>query len=83
MNMNWVWPAWLTVIVLSFAGFESYAIVSNKSTLSRFVWDLTAAWPPTPYVVGFIVGFLTCHFWWGGIVSFAPVVQGVRGYFNG
>jgi hypothetical protein len=81
--MNYVWTGWLALIVLTFAGLETYALMSNKPTLSRFVWTLSTAWPPFPWIAGFITGFLVCHFWWGGIVSFAPVVKSVGGWFNG
>lgn len=73
MSMHMIWPAWIASIALSFVGFETYALTTGKATLSRFVWELTAAWPPLPFVVGFLMGFLVCHFWWGGSVSFAPI----------
>ncbi len=69
----WVWVVWIVLIVGSFAGLEGYALTHDSPTLSRFVWELSAAWPPLPFVCGFIAGFLACHFWWGGIVSFKPV----------
>jgi len=80
MNMMWVWPAWIVAIVLSFAGFETYALMTGRQTLSRFVWELSAAWAPFPWFAGFIVGFLVCHFWWGGAVSFAPVAREIGKY---
>lgn len=74
MKKTWaaVWTVWLLLIVVSFAGFEGYALATNGTTLSRYVWELSAAWPPLPFFAGFLAGFLACHFWWGGIVSFAP-----------
>ena len=72
--MTIYWTAWLFVFLpLSFGAAEAYALWKNKPTLSRYVWTLSKAWPPFPWFAGFIVGFLTCHLWWGGIVSFAPV----------
>jgi H+/Cl- antiporter ClcA len=71
--MNWVWALWLLAIAVSFAAFEGYALATGRKTLSRWTWDLSKAWPPYPCFVGLIVGFLACHFWWGGIVCFAPV----------
>jgi hypothetical protein len=73
MNMTIIWAAWLVVIAVSFAGFEGYALMTGRKTLSRWTWEISKAWPPYPFVCGFLVGFLACHFWWGGIVSFAPV----------
>jgi len=64
--MDWVWVAWIAVIGLSFAAFEGYALATNKTTLSRFVWDLSKSWPPFPWVVGVLVGFLAAHFFWPG-----------------
>ena len=68
-----VWWLWLIVIGLSFAAFEWYAMAHNKTTLSRWTWTVSKAWPPFPWLVGVVVGFLACHFWWGGVVCFDPV----------
>jgi hypothetical protein len=74
MNMNIVWTAWLFLLLpLSFGIFEAYALMTGRTTLSRYVWTISKAWPPFPFVAGFLTGFLACHFWWGGIVPFAPV----------
>jgi hypothetical protein len=73
VNMGIIWAAWLVLIAVSFAGWETYALMTNRMTLSRWTWTVSKAWPPYPFVCGLIVGFLACHFWWGGIVSFAPV----------
>lgn len=67
------WTIWLCVIVASFALLEARALKNNTPTLSRYVWIVSKAWPPLPFIAGFVAGFLACHFWWGGIVSFAPV----------
>jgi len=64
------WPAWIGAIALTFAVAEGWAIEHNEMTLSAFVWWLSAAFPPIPYIAGFLAGFLTCHFWWGGVVAF-------------
>jgi hypothetical protein len=59
------WTVWLFVLVpVSFAAAEFYAIWSGKKTLSRYVWTLSQAWPPFPWLVGVVVGFLACHFFW-------------------
>ena len=73
--MKWVWASWILLIAVSFSILEGYALIDNTTTLSRFVWTITAAFPPIPFIVGFLAGFLCCHFWWGGIVPFAPVKQ--------
>lgn len=71
MTMIWVWVAWVLLIAISFAVLEGYALYVKKATLSRTVWTISKAWPPLPFVAGFLAGFLACHFWWGGIVCFA------------
>lgn len=72
MRWNLLWTGWLLFIIISFAAFEGYALYSGGTTLSRYVWNLSVAWPPFGWFAGFTTGFLVCHFWWGGIVSFAP-----------
>lgn len=62
--MSWVWVAWLAAIGLSFAILEGYALKHNKTTLSRFVWNTSKAWPPLPWVIGNVTGGLAVHFWW-------------------
>jgi hypothetical protein len=72
--MTVFWTIWLFFLLpVSFAAAEGYALYTGRQTLSRYIWNLSKAWPPFPFVSGFIIGFLACHFWWGGIVSFAPV----------
>ncbi len=69
--MKWVWIAWLLLAVVGgFALLEGFALTHDAVTLSEFVWDISAAWPPFPFAIGLVVGFLTCHFWWGGVTSF-------------
>jgi hypothetical protein len=63
--MNVIWSVWLFgLIPLSFAAFEGYALLYGKTTLSRYVWNLSKAWPPFPLVAGALIGFLAAHFWW-------------------
>lgn len=72
--MDIYWTVWLfAALPISFGLAEAYAVWKNKTTLSRYVWNISKAWPPFGWLAGFITGFLVCHFWWGGIVSFAPV----------
>ena len=72
--MTAYWTIWLFVFLpASFGLAEAYALWKGKTTLSRYIWTFSKAWPPFPWLAGFITGFLVCHFWWGGIVPFAPV----------
>ena len=71
--MAWAWAVWILLIAASFAAMEGFALATDRMTLSRFTWIASKRFPPLPFVVGLIIGFLACHFWWGGIVSFAPV----------
>jgi len=81
MNMYLVWPLWvisiILAIILSFAALEAYALKNHVPTFSRFVWEITVDHPAIIVifvgVLGFVLGFLSCHFWWGGMISFAPV----------
>lgn len=62
--MDWVWVTWILGIVVSFALLEGYALTHDRTTLSRFVWRLSKAWPPLPFVAGLLAGGLAVHFWW-------------------
>jgi hypothetical protein len=73
VNMGIVWTIFLIVFIAGFAAFETYALKTGRMTLSRWTWTVSKAWPPFPCLFGLIIGFLICHFWWGGIVCFAPV----------
>jgi len=70
--MELFWWFWVLLIAVSFGAFEAFALRTGRATLSRTVWDTTKAWPPLPFIAGGVAGFLACHFWWGGIVCFAP-----------
>jgi hypothetical protein len=71
--MTAVWIGWLIVLVVSFGVFETYALVNNKITLSRFIWGVSKAFPLLPWIAGVLCGGLAVHFWWGGAMCFAPV----------
>lgn len=68
-----VWTLWLLFLIVSFGCFEAYAIKTSRTTLSRYVWTASKAFPLLPFIAGLLAGGLAVHFWWGGIVSFAPV----------
>lgn len=60
-----IWTLWVAAILVSFAIFETLAIKRpGGKTLSRFVWEVSKAWPPLPFVLGLLVGGLAVHFWW-------------------
>ena len=63
---EWVWVAWVLFIAASFGVFEGWALKTGRPTLSRTVWEISAAWPPLGWVVGVLVGFLAAHFFWVG-----------------
>jgi hypothetical protein len=69
----WIWTVFLAVVVVTFAVLEANALHTGRPTLSRYVWTLSKAWPPLPWFAGGLTWFLAAHFWWGGIVCFAPV----------
>lgn len=54
---------WVIAIALLLA-YEWYALTRCKRTLSRMVYDTARAWPFFPYLVGFVVGGLSVHFFW-------------------
>jgi hypothetical protein len=71
--MMMIWTAWIGLIILSFGCLEAYALMTHRTTLSRYVWTFSKRWPPLPCLAGLITGVLFCHFWWGGAMCFAPV----------
>jgi hypothetical protein len=62
--MSWVWAGWLLAIASSFAILEGFALSRDKATFSRFVWNLSRDYPPFPWIVGVLTGYLACHFFW-------------------
>ena len=62
--MTGVWLGWLLGLIVTFAAFEGYALKTNHTTLSRFTWNASQAWPPLPFVLGLVAGGLAVHFWW-------------------
>lgn len=63
-EMNIVWTAWLLAIIVSFAVFEGYALKKDRTTLSRFTYNVAKAWPLLPFVLGLVAGGLAVHFFW-------------------
>jgi len=71
--MTIIWAAWWILIFVSFGALEAYALSTNRTTLSRWVWTASKAFPLLPFIVGFVIGVLACHFFWGGITSFESI----------
>ncbi len=63
-SWTWVWPLWILALITSFAVFEYVALTTGRTTLSRWVWNASKAWPPLVFVAGLIAGGLAVHFWW-------------------
>lgn len=59
-----VWTGWLLFVAISFGVLEGIALATGATTLSRFTWDLTLAWPLIPVLYGIVLGGLAVHFWW-------------------
>jgi hypothetical protein len=67
------WTIWLVVVVIGGFGVgETYALMTNRMTFSRYVWSISKAFPLFPFIVGAVIGGLAVHFWWGGAVCFEP-----------
>lgn len=62
------WTALIVGAVAIFVVMESYALMrpdpDDGITLSRYVWEISQAWPPVIFILGWISGLLTSHFWW-------------------
>jgi hypothetical protein len=68
--MTTFWTIWLFgLLPLSFAAAEAYAIATGRTTLSRYVWNLSKRFLPIIFIAGFLSGFLCAHFWWGGMAA--------------
>jgi hypothetical protein len=58
------WTVWLIAIVLSFAVLETWAITEHGTTLSRFIYEISSAWPLFGVFLGAVFGGLAVHFYW-------------------
>ena len=59
------WTVLLFGWVIIFAIMEGYALTHDDSiTLSRYVWEISKAWPPAIFLFGMTVGILISHWWW-------------------
>lgn len=59
-----LWTGWLLAIVVTFAVFETYALVRHKLTLSRYTYNISASWPLSIFLLGLLAGGLAVHFFW-------------------
>lgn len=55
--------AWL-IVAIGLLAYEAYALGTGHETLSRAMWELSQAWGPLQFILGFVVGLLVAHFWW-------------------
>ena len=63
-RLPWIWTAFLLGFIALFAGIEGYALSTGGTTLSRYTYELTKAWPPLIFILGTVSGGLCVHFWW-------------------
>jgi len=56
---------WLIGLFFFLVGYDIYAVVKGKPTVSWAVFDTSRRWPVVPFFFGFIVGFLSGHFFFG------------------
>lgn len=54
------WPWWVAIGWL--VGYELYAIIRRRPTLSRYAWAASRRWPPLVYVVTILLVILWLHF---------------------
>ena len=70
MNRSLPWiigiSVWLAGGVTYFAFWETKAFLhpDQYDTLSYFIASIGAAWPFGIYLVGFVTGAITSHFYW-------------------
>ena len=57
------WTIILIIALIVILGFEAYAYFWARTTLSRYVVELTQTYPLLPFVVVSISGGLAVHFW--------------------
>jgi hypothetical protein len=62
--MRWVWAAILIGGAVILLGVEAFTLLTDRLTLSRFIWETGEAWPLFIYLLGFVNGGLAVHFFW-------------------
>lgn len=67
VDLEAFWELWawiLFALLVAFVIAESYALYSNKATLSEKVREWSGDWPIVPFLFGFGVGLLGGHWFW-------------------
>jgi hypothetical protein len=62
--MRWVWALILAGGSILLLGVEAFSLLTDRLTLSRFIWETSEAWPLFIYLMGFVNGGLAVHFFW-------------------
>jgi hypothetical protein len=67
--MSELWAVLFLIFLALFLGFESYALATDRTTLSMCVRDHTASWPHwlrvlAPLILGVLGALLAIHLWW-------------------
>ena len=62
--MRAVWAILLVTFVVLVIAFEAFALLTDRLTLSRFIFEISEAWPLFIFLCGFVTGGLAVHFWW-------------------
>lgn len=57
------WPWWVGLGWL--LGYELYAALTHRPTLSQLVWRAQARFPPLRWIALPLIGLLVAHFWFG------------------
>lgn len=52
---------WLAGTFFLLIGYDVYAVVKGRPTVSWIVFDTSRRWPVIPFLAGFMIGFLTGH----------------------
>jgi len=59
-----IWTAFLFLVVTAFAVIETWALMTGGTTLSRYTFEITRAWPLATWLIGVLQGGLAVHFFW-------------------
>ena len=62
--MRLAWTILLLAAIGGIIGLEAFALMTDRLTLSRYIWEIGEAWPLFIFLCGFVTGGLAVHFWW-------------------